>query len=133
MTRNGTLNLLHLQRIIGHLRVASTLPPHTKFCLLRLSSDLEWTSLFLHAPHTAVFVLMNKTQILAGLAEAEGIDWNKTKIYFADERCVPLEHSDRSVVDVWGPCIERWRDRPAGARENTIRGQNRLLRQLIPN
>lgn len=48
---------------------------------------------------------MNKTQILAGLAEAEGIDWNKTKIYFADERCVPLEHSDRSVVDVWGRAL----------------------------
>lgn len=34
-------------------------------------------------------------QILAGLAEAEGIDWSSTKIYFADERCVPLDHSDR--------------------------------------
>lgn len=37
-------------------------------------------------------------QILAGLAQAEGIDWSLTKIYFADERCVPLDHSDRYVV-----------------------------------
>eukprot|EP00752_Nemacystus_decipiens_P009101 g8125.t1 len=33
-------------------------------------------------------------KILAGLAQAEGIDWSSTKIYFADERCVPLDHSD---------------------------------------
>eukprot|EP00903_Cladosiphon_okamuranus_P013568 g12639.t1 len=33
-------------------------------------------------------------KILAGLAQAAGIDWSLTKIYFADERCVPLDHSD---------------------------------------
>lgn len=37
-------------------------------------------------------------QILAGLAQAEGIDWSSTKIYFADERCVPLDHSDRYTI-----------------------------------
>lgn len=44
--------------------------------------------------------IAKSTQILSGLAKAEGIDWNKTKIYFADERCVPLDHSDRSVQNV---------------------------------
>lgn len=34
-------------------------------------------------------------QILSGLAAAEGIDWTKWKVFFADERCVPLDHSDR--------------------------------------
>ncbi|CBN76952.1 conserved unknown protein [Ectocarpus siliculosus] len=33
-------------------------------------------------------------KILSGLAQAEGIDWSKTRIFFADERCVPLDHSD---------------------------------------
>ncbi|CAM9965525.1 unnamed protein product [Ectocarpus sp. 4 AP-2014] len=33
-------------------------------------------------------------KILSGLAQAEGIDWSKTRIFFADERCVPLDQSD---------------------------------------
>lgn len=34
-------------------------------------------------------------QILASLTGAEDFDWSKCKIWFADERCVPLDHSDR--------------------------------------
>eukprot|EP00904_Undaria_pinnatifida_P007376 jgi/Undpi1/3769/HiC_scaffold_16.g07138.m1 len=33
-------------------------------------------------------------KLLKGLAQADGIDWSKCKMYFADERCVPLDHSD---------------------------------------
>ncbi|CAM9290532.1 unnamed protein product [Sphacelaria rigidula] len=33
-------------------------------------------------------------KILASLAGAEGVDWSKCKIWFADERCVPLDHGD---------------------------------------
>ncbi len=86
-----------LQRISGRLHVGSTLP-HTKFYLLRLSSDLEWHPSYFMPP--SLFLSHTTTQILAGLAEAEGIDWNKTKIYFADERCVPLDHSDRSAMNL---------------------------------
>ncbi|CAN0124168.1 unnamed protein product [Ascophyllum nodosum] len=32
-------------------------------------------------------------KILAGLAQAD-LDWAKCKIFFADERCVPLDHKD---------------------------------------
>lgn len=55
------------------------------------------------------------TQILAGLAQAEGIDWSSTKIYFADERCVPLDHSDRYVPVVHHSsqsCVESWPNEP---------------------
>ncbi|CAN0334890.1 unnamed protein product, partial [Hapterophycus canaliculatus] len=34
-------------------------------------------------------------KILSDLARSEGVDWTKTKVYFADERCVPLDHDDR--------------------------------------
>ncbi|CAM9784707.1 unnamed protein product [Scytosiphon promiscuus] len=33
-------------------------------------------------------------KILSNLARSDGVDWSKTKIYFADERCVPLDHGD---------------------------------------
>ena len=58
--------------------------------------------------------VMITTQILAGLAQAEGIDWSSTKIYFADERCVPLDHSDRYTINQQqctsvGSWVQSWR------------------------
>lgn len=58
--------------------------------------------------------VMITTQILAGLAQAEGIDWSSTKIYFADERCVPLDHSDRYTIHQQqctsvGSWVQSWR------------------------
>lgn len=34
-------------------------------------------------------------QILRELSSAEGVDWAKCRIFFADERCVALDHKDR--------------------------------------
>ncbi|CAN0010912.1 unnamed protein product [Discosporangium mesarthrocarpum] len=33
-------------------------------------------------------------KILAAIADAEGVDWSKWRIFFADERCVPLDDDD---------------------------------------
>lgn len=43
-------------------------------------------------------------KILTGLATAEGLDWRKCKVWFADERCVPLDHSD-SNYKAWADLL----------------------------
>lgn len=61
--------------------------------VLRLPSTTNSFDLFV----CVTLLLVPFCQILADLAHAD-IDWTKCKIYFADERCVPLDHKDRLVA-----------------------------------
>lgn len=59
-------------------------------------------------PHAPLRLLLWRTffveQILSNLAQSDGVDWSKTKIYFADERCVPLDHDDRYACIATSTC-----------------------------
>lgn len=46
-------------------------------------------------PHVFLLHRTDPKQILRELSNAEGVDWAKCRFFFADERCVPLDHKDR--------------------------------------